>query len=86
MKERSVMRHGRSAGAHDETEDLSRSAWAWAFLRRNPAFQRQLEHLSAHVSYDRIGPNVMIFRLGNDDRSLKHWGLIFRDCRKQSRR
>lgn len=80
------MRYGRSAGAHDETEDLSRSAWAWEFLRRNPAFRRQLGHFSAHVSYDRIGPNVTICRLSSDDLSLKHWGLIFRCRRGQSHR
>jgi len=53
---------------------LSRSAWAWEFLRRNEAFQK--ERCQCGVKNLRKDREITSYEI-SEDSLLKSWGLFF---------
>ncbi|WP_425484164.1 transcriptional regulator domain-containing protein [Allomesorhizobium camelthorni] len=49
--------------------------WAWEFLRRNPAFQRDL--LAALQEANNLSPGALIEVIASDG-DLSRWGVLFR--------
>ncbi|WP_172374623.1 DUF6499 domain-containing protein [Mesorhizobium sp. NZP2234] len=57
------------------TRHLTRRGWAWEFLRRNPAFQRDCRHALEHAEFAERWFEVELVRSSLD---LTQWGLLFR--------
>lgn len=62
---------------YDYTEALSRSGWAWEFLRRHPDFQRAAkgETNRPNIAQERLGTTV--FSLARPVKTAEAWGLRF---------
>ncbi|BCG82790.1 MULTISPECIES: transcriptional regulator domain-containing protein [unclassified Mesorhizobium] len=57
------------------TRYLTRRGWAWEFLRRNPAFQRDLRHALEQAEIAERCFDIEVVRSSLD---LTRWGLLFR--------
>lgn len=70
--------YGTSNPAYSYTWKLSRSRWAWEFLRRNPRF---LEDASRHgpneISYKPACRNITLVRPRCDQAEAERWGLVY---------
>lgn len=57
------------------TAHLTRRGWAWEFLRRNPAFRRDLAHALELAEWleHRTSLDIMVSRV-----DLTCWGVLFR--------
>ncbi|MEV8644898.1 DUF6499 domain-containing protein [Mesorhizobium ciceri] len=65
----------RDERSYDYTAGLTPREWAWEFLRRNPAFQRDVIAASQHASTLSYGPSLdVVSSTGN----LSRWGVLFR--------
>jgi len=67
-----MARDWRLPAAYAYTQDLSRSGWAWEFLRRNPTYQAEVGQLDAEPPLVGAGEN--------DDEPPeleRRWGLMF---------
>ncbi len=62
--------------SYTECLRLTRSSWAWEFLRRNPHFQKDLRLTSTLVKKTAVERGLQ-FAL--QDHSLMCWGAIFRN-------
>ncbi|PAQ05695.1 hypothetical protein CIT26_29260 [Mesorhizobium temperatum] len=61
--------------SYDYTAHLTVRGWAWEFLRRNPAFQRDLlAALQRANNLSRSAPVEVIASAGD----LSRWGVLFR--------
>lgn len=57
---------------------LSRSRWAWEFLRRNPEFQNVASVYAGKNISDRMVCNgIVVFRAAGDQSVAEEWGLSF---------
>lgn len=56
------------------TQHLTRRGWAWEFLRRDPAFQRDLGHALEQAEFAERWFDVEVVRSSLD---LTRWGLLF---------
>lgn len=65
-------------GAYDYCMRLTSRGWAWEFLRRNPAFQDDLEIVLRSVTVSQV-QSADVVRLPTDGGDLTRWGLLF--CR-----
>lgn len=61
----------RDVTAYAYTKDLTREGWAWEFLRRNPAFRKDLASRSGEGGRHKGSEEVPTRR------DLKRWGIIF---------
>lgn len=57
------------------TRHLTQRGWAWEFLRRNPAFQRDLKQALEQAEFAKGRFDVEVVRSSLD---LTRWGLLFR--------
>lgn len=63
---------------YEYTARLSKSRWAWEFLRRNPDFREAASrHSPDEVSYRRACRSIMILRPRCDQAEASRWGLAF---------
>lgn len=62
-------------GSYDYTARLTRRGWAWEFLRRNPAFQRDLLRALERVEHVESRGFLDVFVSPVD---LSRWGVLFR--------
>jgi hypothetical protein len=51
-------------GSYAETQAFSRHAWAWEFLRRNPAYRQAWSAAAAHVATERPRPGLVVVTAG----------------------
>lgn len=65
----------RDERSYDYTAGLTPREWAWEFLRRNPAFQRDVIAASQQASTLSYGPSLDVVRSAGD---LSSWGILFR--------
>ncbi|WP_353642539.1 DUF6499 domain-containing protein [Mesorhizobium sp. WSM2239] len=61
--------------SYDYATQLTRRGWAWEFLRRNPAFQRDLIAAQEQVRYQASRPPLDVIESAAD---LSRWGVSFR--------
>lgn len=71
-----MARDWRLPAAYEYTKQLSRSGWAWEFLRRNPLYRAEAESRSDQSATASEGDN-------DDDPPawVGRWGLMFRGRR-----
>lgn len=65
----------RDEKAYSYTARLTRTEWAWEFLRRNSDFQRDLKVALEHANYQEKGASLTII---NSPVELTKWGVMFR--------
>ena len=65
----------RDWNTYGHTLRLTRRGWAWEFLRRNPAFRRDLMRALKHARYVERRMDVNVITSPFD---LTGWGLLFR--------
>ena len=70
--------YGISDPAYSYTWKLSRSRWAWEFLRRNPRFLEDASrHSSDEISYKPACRSITLIRPRCDQAEAERWGLAF---------
>ncbi|UJQ94125.1 transcriptional regulator domain-containing protein [Mariluticola halotolerans] len=72
----------RDEKAYAYTVRLTRRGWAWEFLRRNGAFQRDLKAALEHADVQNEGAAITIVKSPLD---LTKWGVMFRDIVERGR-
>ncbi|MCR4265838.1 transcriptional regulator domain-containing protein [Nitratireductor sp. ZSWI3] len=65
----------RFRNTYGHTRRLTRRGWAWEFLRRNPAFRRDLMRALEHARYAERRMDVDVI---TSSFNLAGWGLLFR--------
>lgn len=65
----------RDERSYDYTAGLTLREWAWEFLRRNPAFQRDLTAARQHCKTWSLQPFLDMVASAGD---LSRWGVLFR--------
>jgi len=63
--------------SYDYARALSRRAWAWEFLRRNPEFQRTCSTVRESAVVERLSRHLTLIRLTAAPTLLHQWGAIF---------
>ncbi|WP_407941759.1 transcriptional regulator domain-containing protein [Mesorhizobium neociceri] len=61
--------------SYDYTARLTLRGWAWEFLRRNPAFQRDLSAVRQQANALSRGAFLDVIASAGD---LSQWGVLFR--------
>jgi len=70
----------RRAETYNYTRDLPRRAWAWEFLRRNPAYKHAWLRCRDSFQAQRRGSLLIVRSMPIARRNLVPWGLLFRRC------
>jgi hypothetical protein len=64
--------------SYDYTALLTRSRWAWEFLRRNSRFREDCERAQSQtVSWKEAGRGITLVKPRQDQRQAQKWGLGF---------
>ena len=69
----------RDARTYAYTQDLPRRAWAWEFLRRNPAYRRSAEraHSRRPPEVAKLTAATVLLSAAPDSWECATWGLLW---------